>query len=40
MNLAFSFVAASVAGFVVSHRVGLLALFDLPTSMRDICGNC
>jgi sterol desaturase/sphingolipid hydroxylase (fatty acid hydroxylase superfamily) len=38
MNLALAFVAASVAGFVVSRRLGLLALFDLPLWANILLG--
>src|SRR5215212_2592490 len=37
-NLALSFVAAGVAGFAVSHRVGLLFLLQLPAWANVIAG--
>jgi sterol desaturase/sphingolipid hydroxylase (fatty acid hydroxylase superfamily) len=37
-NLALSFAAASVAGFVVSHRIGLLFLTRLPLWIEVIIG--
>jgi sterol desaturase/sphingolipid hydroxylase (fatty acid hydroxylase superfamily) len=37
-NLALSFVAAGVAGFAVSHRVGLLFLLPLPSWANVLAG--
>jgi sterol desaturase/sphingolipid hydroxylase (fatty acid hydroxylase superfamily) len=37
-NLALSFAAASVAGFAVSHRIGLLFLIPLPVWIEVVIG--